>query len=127
MKISYVERALDNPDDRNWFIECINSEFSRVPMMAFDVVRDQLNMLGIDIKKVADKAFYIPGSGEKTRDKLKRRINELYHRRNLIAHQSDRLAHNGERETISREIVESFVEDIRKIVEAIHSVALDNK
>lgn len=125
VKMPYVERALNNSDDNSWFTEYINDEFSRVPMMAYDVVKDQLNLLGIDIQAVADKAFYVQGATEKTKDKLKRRINELYSRRNLIAHQSDRMAHNAEREIITEGVVNSFVDDIVKVVEAIHNVALN--
>lgn len=125
VKMPYVEHALENPDDSVWFTEYINNEFSRMPMMAYEAVKDQLNLLGLDIQEVADKAFFLQGATEKTRDKLKRRLNELYARRNLIAHQSDRKAHNAEREPISKEIVESFTDDIQKVVEAIHNVALE--
>lgn len=125
VKIPYVERALDNPENTEWFAEYANDEFSRMPMMAYDAVKDQLNLLGINVQEVANRAFYDQGSTEKTKDKLKRRINELYNRRNLIAHQSDRLPHNAQREIIIKEIVNGFVDDIRKIVEAIHSVALE--
>lgn len=125
VKMPYIERALDDPDDNSWFTDYINSEFSRTAMMSYEIVKRQLNLLGIDIKKAADKAFYCRGADEKTGDKLKRRINELYSRRNLIAHQSDRKAHNAEREDISKEVVESFVNDIERIVDAIHKVALE--
>lgn len=125
VKMPFLEKAIENSDDRSWFNDYANMEFSRVPMMSYDVVKDQLNLLGIEIREVADKAFYCQGSEEKTMDKLKRRISELYNRRNLIAHQFDRKAHNAEREQISKTDVESFVEDVRKIVEAIHSVAID--
>ena len=125
VKIPYVERALDNPENTEWFAEYANDEFSRMPMMAYDAVKDQLNLLGLNIQEVANRAFYVQGSTEKTKDKLKRRINELYNRRNLIAHQSDRRPHNAQREIIMKEIVDSFIDDVRKIVEAIHSVALE--
>jgi len=125
VRMPYIEQALDNPDDNSWFTDYINSEFSRTAMMSYDVVKKQFNLLGIDIKEAADRAFYCRGADEKTGDKLRRRINQLYSRRNLIAHQSDRTAHDAQRETITKEVVESFVDDIEKIVNAIHSIALD--
>ena len=94
-------------------------------MMSYDAVKDQLNLLGISIKSVADGAFYESGSDEKTKDKLERRINALYRRRNLIAHQADRQSHNAEREGITREMVDEFVNDIEKIVNAIHTAATE--
>lgn len=125
VKMPYVEIAIDNSNDKSWFNEYANSEFSLLPMMSYDALKDQLNLLGINTQEVADKAFYCLGSDEKTVDKLKRRVTELYNRRNLIAHQSDRKFHNAEREPITQMEVESYVEDVKKIVEAIHNAAAD--
>lgn len=125
VKMPFLEKAIENVDDKSWFNDYVNNEFSRVPMMSFDVVKDQMNLLGISVQEVADKAFYCRGAEEKTVDKLKRRISELYNRRNLIAHQSDRKSHNAERENITQAEVEAFVEDIKKVVDAIHNVATD--
>lgn len=125
VKMPFLVKAIENIDDQSWFNDYVKNEFSRVPMMSYEVVKDQMNLLGISVSEVADKSFYCRGAEEKTVDKLKRRINELYSRRNLIAHQSDRKADNAEREKITRAEVETFVEDIKKIVYAIHSVATD--
>lgn len=125
VKMPFLEKAIENVDDKSWFNDYVNNEFSSVSMMSYDVVKDQMNLLGVNVSEIADKAFYFRGAEEKTVDKLKRRINELYGRRNLIAHQSDRKAHNAEREKITQADVEAFVGDIKKIVDAIHSVAID--
>lgn len=124
VKIPFIEKALSAPEENEWFKEFSNEVFSNVPMMSFDAVKSQINLIGLKLSEIADNAFYCAGSDEKTQDKLKRRIKELYDRRNLIAHQSDRKAHNAERESISREMVESFVKDVEKIVDAIHNNAL---
>ena len=120
VKMPFLEKAIEGVDDKAWFDEYTNREFSQVPMMSYEVVKDQLNLLGINAQKIADEAFYCMGATEKTLDKLKRRISELYSRRNLIAHQSDRKLHNAEREKISEDEVKEFVEDIKKIVYSIH-------
>lgn len=127
LKVSmpFLEEAIENSDDKSWFNEYVNKEFARMPMMAYDVVKDQLNLLGIDPRDVANEAFYCRGAKEKPVDKLKRRVTELYNRRNLIAHQSDRKSHNAEREQITKTDVEEFVKDTRSIVEAIHSMIID--
>lgn len=125
VRMPYVERAIESPESSDWFTEYFNSEFALATMMSYDAVKDQLNLLGISIKSVADGAFYESGSDEKTKDKLERRINALYRRRNLIAHQADRQSHNAEREGITREMVDEFVNDIEKIVNAIHTAATE--
>lgn len=125
VKMPFLENAIENVDDKSWFNDYVDKEFSMVPMMSYDAVKYQMNLLGINVLEVANEAFYCRGAEEKTVDKLKRRINELYYRRNLIAHQSDRKSHNAEREKITLAEVDAFVEDIKKIVDAIHSVATD--
>lgn len=125
VKMPFLEKAIEAVDDKAWFDEYTNREFSQVPMMSYEVVKDQLNLLGIHAQKIADKAFYRKGATEKTLDKLKRRISELYSRRNLIAHQSDRKLRNAEREKISEEEVKEFVEDIKKIVYSIHKAVAE--
>ena len=50
-------------------------------------------------------------------------LNSLSARRNQIAHQSDRKRENAEREDITRDYVNETLEDIRKIVDAVHFYA----
>lgn len=119
ISMTALEIALKSGEEIDWFLEYINDYYSRITMVSFDSVRDQLNLLGIDIIDVANGAFYKRNGTEKTKNKFKRRLNELFDRRNLIAHQTDRKHINAQVENISEEIVINFINDIEAIVKAI--------
>lgn len=114
-----VSKAFKEGKDSGWFLEYINSYYEGETLVYFDSFKSQINLLGLDLNVIADEAFYNRDSVEKTKDKLKRRLNGLYKRRNLIAHQSDRKHEDASVHEISKEVVESFLEDIKKIVEAV--------
>lgn len=114
-----IEVALKSGEDIDWFLEYINSYYQKITMVSYESVKDQLLLLGINIADVADKAFYQSGADEKTKDKLKRRLNELFSRRNIIAHQTDRAHTDAQIKNITKEIVEGFIYDIEKIVNSI--------
>ena len=121
LPLSVLEKALHAGEEDDWFIEYINSYYQTVTMVSYESIKDQLNLLDIDHKEVANNAFYQRGETEKTNDKLKRRLNELFYRRNIIAHQTDRLHCNAEIKDISKGVVEDFIIDVEKIVDAINN------
>lgn len=121
MKI--IEIALKSGEDIDWFLEYINGYYRAITMVSYESVKDQLNLLGIDLKNVADGAFYQRDETEKTKNKLKRRLNELFTRRNIIAHQSDRAHANAQIKDITKEIVQDFIYDIQRIVNSIDAEA----
>lgn len=92
-------------------------------MVSFDSIKEQLNLLGIDLPTVADKAFCQKGECEKTKHKLKRWLTELFGRRNIIAHQTDREHTNAQIKNITKEIVQDFIVDVEKIVHSINEAA----
>lgn len=114
-----VAKAFREGKDSGWFLEYINSYYGNDTLVSFDSFKRQINLLGLDLQRIADEAFYNRESSEKTKDKLKRRLNQLFARRNLIAHQSDRKHEDASINTISREVVESFLEDTQLIVESV--------
>lgn len=85
-----------------------------------------MNLLGLEVKEIADKAFYKIGETEKTINKLKRRLNELYDRRNIIAHQFDRKHSNAVKKEISECVVKEFIKDMIKIVDAINYAVVNH-
>ena len=115
-----IEQVLHGNVDGEWFAIFVNNMYAKITMVSFESVRDQMNLIGLKIKKIADSAFYDINSNEKPISKLKRIINTLYDRRNIIAHQADRKHENAEKNSIDRNVVEAFIQDIVKIVEAIH-------
>ena len=123
VNMSVIETALKSGEDIDWFLEYINSHYQAITMVSFVSVKDQLHLLGIDLGAVADSSFYERGGTEKTKNKLKRRLNELYNRRNIIAHQTDRAHTDAQMKDITKEIVEDFIYDMEKIVRSIDKEA----
>lgn len=119
VKMKIIEIALKSGEEIDWFLEYINDYYQTITMVSFESVKKQFQLLGIDLMAVADGAFYQRGGTEKTRDKLKRRLNELFGRRNIIAHQTDRGHIDAQVKNITKEIVQNYICDIEKIVGSI--------
>ncbi|WP_296558584.1 HEPN domain-containing protein [uncultured Acetobacterium sp.] len=120
INLAVVIEAIRNPEDPSWFLESINQTYATVSFMSFTAIKDQLNLIGIDPKSVADDAFFHHGSAEKTVDQLKKALDELYNRRNAIAHQSDRSHHDACRREIDKAYVVQAITTVQKIVAAIN-------
>jgi hypothetical protein len=123
VNMKVIEVALKSGEDIDWFLEFINGYYRTITMVSYESVRDQLNLLGIKLAHVADGAFFQRGGTENTKNKLRRRLNELFGRRNIIAHQSDRAHTDAQVHGITKEIVQNFIEDIEKIVSSIDAEA----
>ena len=119
ISMEIIEIALKSGGEIDWFLEYINHYYQVITMVSFDSVKDQFNLLGIDLAAVADGAFYQRDGEEKTKDKLKRRLNELFNRRNIIAHQTDWKHTNAQIMSIEEGIVQDYISDIEKIVKSI--------
>ena len=123
VNMKVIEVALKSGEDIDWFLEFINGYYRTITMVSYESVRDQLNLLGIKLAHVADGAFFQRGGTENTKNKLRRRLNELFGRRNIIAHQSDRAHTDAQVHGITKEIVQNCIEDIEKIVSSIDAEA----
>ena len=123
VNMKVIEVALKSGEDIDWFLEFINGYYRTITMVSYESVRDQLNLLGIKLAHVADGAFFQRGGTDNTKNKLRRRLNELFGRRNIIAHQSDRAHTDAQVHGITKEIVQNFIEDIEKIVSSIDAEA----
>jgi hypothetical protein len=97
------------------------SQYATVTMVSFDSVRDQLNLLGLDIQRVADDSFYDRSSREKTKDQLRGCLNELFSRRNIIAHQSGRRHEDAEPVELTKDEVTDYILKINKIITSINA------
>lgn len=120
-----VSKAFREGKDSGWFLEFVNAYYEKDTLVSFESFKDQMKLLGVEVKDVANIAFYNQNETEKTEEKLKRRLNQLYYRRNLIAHQSDRAHEDAQLKEISKELVEKFISDMDKIVNAIF-IEMDN-
>ena len=122
-----VDDIVSDNAEQDWFINFANKMYEKSTFVSYDSVKGQLNLLGLDINVIADKAFYVRDDTVKTIDKLKGAVNAIYYRRNAIAHQSDRRHADAEQQDISKETVVKYIDNMKKIVNAIHEVAMDKK
>lgn len=119
IKMKILEVALKSGEDIDWFLDSVNNLYRTVTMVSYESVKDQFNLLGIDLSEVAYKSFYQRGSHVKPKDKLRKCLEDLYNRRNFIAHQADRTHTDAQIKDITKEMVEGYISDIQKIVKSI--------
>lgn len=125
IKMELVEIAITARDESDWFLEFVQDEYKAKTMASSTAVKDQLKLLGVEVKKVADRAFYDRDSRVKTTKQLEIALDSLFYRRNKIAHQLDREHANAERKPITKEMVEDFIDKTQKIVDAIYEEILE--
>lgn len=123
VKMSIVDTALNAREDTEWFLDFVNSFFRETTMMSFKSVKDQMNLLGIEIQHIADVVFYDSNSRVKTKDRLEECLDDLYKIRNIIAHQSGRRHSDAQREDVTKGMVEQHIEEISSIVQTIQECA----
>lgn len=123
VKMSIVDRALNAREDSAWFLEFVDDFYREITLVSYQSVKDQMNLLGLNLQEVADAVFYERDSSVKTKDKLERCLKLLYHQRNVIAHQSGRRHADAQREEITKDMVEQYINDVEKIVGKIQGLA----
>lgn len=119
LRLGDISDVLQNPEQENWFLDIVNDSYAEDTFMSSDAVTTQLNLIGVNWKNVADRAFYEQGSTVPTREKFKTVLDSLYKRRNQIAHQADCSHETGIRMNIERKTVENYIRDIADIVNSI--------
>lgn len=123
--MSKVEEAISANGSNEWFFEFLNNKFSKEVFLSSVSMHDQLNLIGVGFVPVMVKAF--PRDNEASSNKEgKRIVEELFKRRNEIAHQNDRSHATAEQTDITKEFVESYINNIECIVNAIHTI-IDEK
>lgn len=123
VKMCIVDKALNAREDTDWFLEFVNGFYRELTLVSYKSVKDQMNLLGLELQEIADAVFYEMGSNIKTKDKLEKCLETLYYKRNIIAHQSGRRHSDAQREDVTKEMVEKHIEDIEKIVKKIQELA----
>ena len=120
IRLGDISDVLQNPEQEHWFLDIVNDTYAEDTFMSSDAVIGQLNLIGIKWQNIADRAFYEQGSSTPTKEKFKFALNSLFRRRNKIAHQADSSHETGEKNDIERSDVENHIDNIEKIVCAIH-------
>ena len=123
VRMSIVDRALNAREDTEWFLEYVNGFYREITLVSYKSVKDQMNLLGLELQKVADEVFHEMGSNIKTKNKLESCLEGLYHMRNVIVHQSGRRHSDAQREEVTKGMVEKYIDEIEKIVRKIQELA----
>ena len=123
LPLRVFELAMKNNNNYDWLKEWVTEKYSHLTLMDYPQLKYVCGLLGLNIRDVAELAFYKVGSQDKSEYELERQIRETYRRRNQIVHQSDRKTGTAERENINRDYVEGRIMCIRKVVLALCEVA----
>lgn len=123
VRMSVVDKALNAREDTEWFLEFVNGFYRELTLVSYKSVKNQMNLLGLELQDIADAVFYEIGSNIKTKDKLENCLEGLYHKRNVIAHQSGRRHSDAQREEVTKDMVEKYIEEIEKIVRKMQELA----
>ncbi|MCC8174091.1 MAG: hypothetical protein LIO65_06870, partial [Odoribacter sp.] len=122
--MSKVEEAMTTSHTNEWFFDYLNKRFSRDVFLSAESMKEQMNLIGLKFTTVMEKAF--PRDKQETSVKEGRKIiQDLFDRRNKVAHQYDRSHETAQQEDISKEYVEKYIDNIEKLINAIHDVILE--
>ena len=117
--MSKVERALLLSPKDDWFFEHVNEEYSTCVFLGCEPMKEQLNLIGVPFNETIKIAFQDMEPSD-----AKELINRQFARRNRIVHQNDRKHATAEQESISSSFAREYVDNIKKLVSAMHVVAL---
>ena len=123
VRMSIVDKVLNAREDTEWFLEFVSEFYRELTLVSYKSVKDQMNLLGLELQDIADAVFYEVGSNIKTKDKLENCLEGLYNKRNIIAHQSGRRHSDAQREEVTKDMVEKYIKEIEKIVRKIQELA----
>ena len=128
--MAQVEKAIHETESKQWFFSFLNSRFSRDVFLSEEMMREQLNLIGLDFSTVMIKAFPItdPTIKDKQNESIalgKKFIKELFQRRNAIVHQADRSHESANKNNINKQYVEECIANVVQIVNEIHKIAVE--
>lgn len=116
--MKYVECGIQDPGHSSWLLEYLNDKFSSEVFLSLELMKDQLNLIGIPFETVIQTAF--PKNTGKDGKSI---IRNLYNRRNSIAHQSDRCHETAIQNDITESYVLECINDVCTLVDEIHKTA----
>lgn len=122
-----IESAFALDERGEWFFEFINTHLCRDVYLASEVMKDQLNLIGIPFADVVCRAFPINDKRDEVIKQGKTTISAMFSRRNEIAHQNDRCHATAEQSDISKEYVEEYIGNVKHLVNAIHDFAVEDE
>ena len=121
---AFSANTLDEKCD--WFFKYINKHICRDVYLAAEVMQDQLNLIGIPFRDVMAIAFPLDDQNQIVKNG-REIVSKMFSRRNKIAHQNDRSHATVEQTDITRQYVEDYINNVKKIVNAIHQIAMSKE
>ncbi len=123
--IGALDEVLDSPGSSDWLITYVRDAFGRDTLTSYARIKDQADLLGIDIRACVKAAFPEVGPKGNAVGYANDILSELANRRNRIAHQTDRNPDNALQTPITAAYVEQSVDRVERLVNALHRAALD--
>ena len=114
-----LTELMDSENSIELFVSIISRQFSFRQLISNDEFHNQLNLIGLNYKAIAEKSFYKRGDCTKPERKMKKFLTDLYNCRNCIAHQASREPRNAKPISVDVGTVMNYKEDMNKIVYAI--------
>lgn len=123
LPISAIDEGTRASGSAEWLVEYINDAFGRDTMTSYPRIKDQADLLGIDIRRCMEEAF--PHATKKHRAVAEGSeiLGDISSRRNRIAHQTDRDPDNARQDEISAQYVMQSISHIERLIHALHSAA----
>ena len=126
LEIGAIDEGIASPGSSAWLAAYISEAFGRETMTNYPPIKDQADLLGIDIRAIMQTAFPLPQSERKRKNPVGYGadiLSELCTRRNQIAHQTDRDPKNARQTPITADYVTRSIGHIERLVNALHAAA----
>lgn len=126
LEIGAIDEGLAAPGSSEWLVSYVSDAFGRDTLTNYPRIKDQADLLGIDIRAAMQTAFPLPKNAPKRSNPVgygSEILSELCTRRNRIAHQTDRDPKNARQALISGEYVRRSIGHIERLVNTLHKAA----
>lgn len=119
-----VEKGINSPENTSWLAEIINERISREVYLAYETMKEQVNLLGFNFGELLKNTFPTTDGEGNSLPSGKQIIESLYSRRNQICHQMDRLHTTAEQNDITKEFTEEYLKHVETIVSMLYRAAV---
>ncbi len=122
LEMTAIDEAMAAPGASEWLVSYITDAFNRDTMTNYPRIKDQADLLGIDINAVMKAAFPLPKNAPKRSNPVgygSEILSELCTRRNRIAHQTDRDPKNARQAAISADYVRRSINHVERLVQTL--------
>lgn len=126
LEIGAIDAGVASPGSAEWLVEYVGEVFGRDTLTNYPRIKDQADLLGLDITSIMRTAFPAPKNAKKRSNPVgygAEILSELCTRRNRIAHQTDRDPKNARQTAISGKYVTDSIGHIERLVNALHHAA----